>query len=164
MVVRESVIIGTFFNKKREAGKLFFSHCGNYWNTRQPSFKRVLEIMAFETNIIKPHLLQVNKEHVYNEKQERERYKLKILDECVKKGNDLLNEWDYFNGKSEQGDIQAQNFYIKMSEGRKFVREIICPLLNKIERGKLEDTELKQLKQLKQVEQVNNDTVLHYLN
>ena len=142
MVVDENMIMRIYFGNKRANiwRNLFFKHNKNYWNTTEPCFGRIFQMIAIEVGAINPAMLQniYNEHYVTDEsvtKQILERRKLKVLKQAKSLGEEMLKETDIVGNKEDISELLRNHFFIKEKYVERFVKDILCPLLNLVNNG-----------------------------
>ena len=113
------------------AGKtLFYKKCNNYYYARVSSFDRLFDILVIGLGIFKPELTQTS-ENMWDNTREKERRKIKIIQDCVFMGKQMLNERknEFFQAEVNCSPPYMKCFYITQKSIEVFITEILLPML-----------------------------------
>jgi hypothetical protein len=118
---------------------IFYTKCDLYYYCRISSFAKLFNILTLRLKVFNPELLQQSNKFVPVETMKRERDKIAIIKQCVKIGEQMLEEnHDFFC----QAEIPIQMpykkcLYITQKALDPFLNLILTPLLSLVESCKL---------------------------
>ena len=120
------------------AGKtLFYKKCNNYYYARVSSFDRLFDLLVIGLGIFRPELTQAQ-ENTWSNSREKERHKIKIIQDCVFMGKQMLDERkdEFFQAEVNCSPPYMKSFYIAQNSIEPFIVEILIPLLTLVNNAK----------------------------